>query len=139
MNLKYPYLYCGNIGTKCPEKLPDGRCKLTERLDKQERCPDSVVVENPESGFLIKYLYHIYNAGPRIISTTLKPMQTYPNNLYCGQIDKHCPHQTPGGKCKKHENMPGEADCPHQIYLTEDLELITRLLQFVHRDKENQK
>ena len=137
--MKFPYLYCGNIGTNCPDKMPDGRCKRTEKLDTVERCPDSVVVTSPESGFLIKYLYHIRSNGERIITTTAQPMQTYPNNLYCGQIEKHCPHQTPGGKCKLHENMPGEADCPHQIYLTEDLELITRLLQFVHRDKENQK
>ena len=66
-------------------------------------------------------------------------MQTYPNNLYCAQIEKHCPHQTPGGKCKLHENMPGEGGCKHEIYLTEEMELATRLLQFIHRDKDKQK
>lgn len=137
--MKYPYLYCGNIGTKCPEKMADGRCKLTERIPDVERCPDSVVVESPESGFLIKCLYHIRSNKPRVITTTAAPMQTHPNNLYCSQIDRHCAHQTPGGKCKLHENMPGEMDCPHGIYLNEEMELITRLLQFVHRDKEKQK
>ena len=137
--MKFPYLYCGNIGTKCPEKLPDGRCKLTERIPDVERCPDSVVVENPESGFLIKYLYNIRSGTPHIITTTTQPMQTYPNNLYCTQIDRACPHQTPGGKCKLHENIPCAADCPNEIYLTEEMELITRLMQFVHRDKDKQK
>lgn len=137
--MKYPYLFCSNIGAKCPDKLPDGRCQRTEKLDTVERCPDSVVVTSPESGFLIKYLYYIRSNAPRVISTTAQPMETYPNDLYCTQIEKHCPHQTPGGKCKLHENMPGEGDCPHQIYLTEDFELITRLLQFVHRDKDKHK
>lgn len=139
MKLKYPYLYCGNIGTKCPEKLPDGRCKLTEQFPDVERCPDSVIVESPDMGFLIKYLYLIRSNEPRVITTTVAPMQTFPNNLYCAQVEKHCPHQTPGGKCKLHENMPGSGDCPHEIYLTEEMELITRLLQFVHRDKEKHK
>ena len=137
--MKYPYLYCGNIGTKCPEKMSDGRCKLTERLDEVEQCPDSVVVENPDMGFLIKYLYYIRSGAPRVISTTAQPIKTYPDGLYCGQIDKHCPHQTPGGKCKLHENMPGEKDCGFGIYLSAEMELVTRLLQFVHRDKDKQK
>ena len=137
--MKYPYLYCGNIGTKCPEKLPDGRCKLTERIPDVERCPDSVIVESPDMGFLIKYLYYIRSNAPRVISTTHKPMDVFPDRLYCSQIEKHCPHQTPGGKCKLHENMPGEKDCEHGVYLTEEMELITRLLQFIHRDKEKQK
>ena len=137
--MKFPYLYCGNITTKCPEKMVDGRCKLTERLDEAGQCPDSVLVENPDMGFLIKYLYYIRSGAPRIISTTTQPMQTYPNNLYCAQIEKHCPHQTPGGKCKLHENMPGEGGCKHEIYLTEEMELAIRLLQFIHRDKDKQK
>lgn len=137
--MKFPYLYCGNITTKCPEKMMDGRCKLTERLDEAGQCPDSVLVENPDMGFLIKYLYYIRSGAPRIISTTTQPMQTYPNNLYCAQIEKHCPHQTPGGKCKLHENMPGEGGCKHEIYLTEEMELAIRLLQFIHRDKDKQK
>ena len=137
--MKYPYLYCGNIGTFCPEKLPDGRCKLTERIPDTEPCPDSVVVENPEIGFFIKQLYYIRSSAPRIITTTTKPMETYPNNLYCTQIDRFCPHQTPGGKCKLHENMPGQGDCPHGIYLAPEMELLTRLIQFVHFDKEKQK
>lgn len=137
--MKFPYLYCGNIGTKCPDKMPDGRCKRTEKLDTVEPCPDSVVVTSPESGFLIKYLYFIHSDAPRVITTTAQPMQTYPNNLYCGRIDKQCPHQTPGGKCKLHENIPCAADCPNEMHLTEEMELITRLMQFVHRDKEKQK
>ena len=137
--MKFPYLYCGNITTKCPEKMADGRCKLTERLDEAGRCPDSVLVENPDMGFIIKYLYHIRSGAPRVISTTAKPMQIYPNNLYCTQIEKNCPHQTPGGKCKLHENMPEEGGCKHEIYLTEEMELATRLLQFIHRDKDKQK
>ena len=137
--MKFPYLYCGNITTKCPEKMMDGRCKLTERLDEVGQCPDSVLVENPDMGFLIKYLYYIRSGAPRVISTTTQPMQTYPNNLYCAQIEKHCPHQTPGGKCKLHENMPGEGGCKHEIYLTEEMELAIRLLQFIHRDKDKQK
>ncbi len=137
--MKYPYLYCGNIGTKCPEKMADGRCKLTERLDECERCPDSVVVENPDMGFLIKYLYHIRSGSPRVITTTAQPIKTYPDNLYCTQIDKHCPHQTPGGKCKLYENMPGDANCSNGIYLSPEMELVTRMLQFIHRDLDKQK
>ena len=137
--MKFPYLYCGNITTKCPEKMADGRCKLTERLDEAGRCPDSVLVENPDMGFIIKYLYHIRSDAPRVISTTAQPMETYPNDLYCTQIEQHCPHQTPGGKCKLHENIRCAAKCPNELPLTSDMELIVRLLQFVHRDKDKQK
>ena len=103
--MKYPYLFCSNIGVNCPDKLPDGRCKRTRKLDSVERCDDSIVVEDKNMGFLIKYLYHIRSDAPRVISTTAQPMETYPNDLYCTQIEQHCPHQTPGGKCKLHENI----------------------------------
>ena len=137
--MKYPYLYCGNITTKCPEKMPDGRCKLTERLDECERCPDSVVVTSPDMGFLIKYMYHIHNNGARVIPATFRREQSYPDNLFCGQIDKQCPYQSPGGKCKAHEYMPERGDCPHEVYLSEEAELTARLLQFIHRDLDKQK
>lgn len=137
--MKYPYLFCSNIGVKCPDKLPDGRCKRTRKLDTVERCDDSIVVADKNMGFLIKYLYHIRSDAPRVISTTAQPMETYPNDLYCTQIEQHCPHQTPGGKCKLHENIRCAAKCPNELPLTPDMELIVRLLQFVHRDKNKQK
>lgn len=137
--MKYPYLFCSNIGVNCPDKLPDGRCKRTRKLDTVERCDDSIVVEDKNMGFLIKYLYHIRSDAPRVISTTAQPMETYPNDLYCTQIEQHCPHQTPGGKCKLHENIRCASKCPNELPLTPDMELIVRLLQFVHRDKDKQK
>ncbi len=136
---KYPYLFCGNIGTRCPEKLPDGRCKLTERLDEVDRCPDSVMVENPDCGLVIRYLYSIRNNVPRVIVNTSMPLRNHPDTLYCGQIDKTCPHQTPGGKCKRYENIPDYGPCEHQVYLTPEMELAVRLLQFAHRDSQKQK
>lgn len=137
--MKLPYLYCGNINTKCPEKMPDGRCKLTERLDECERCPDSVVVETPEHDFVIRYLYSIRNNVPRLVTINSQPMRTYPDNLYCGKLDDHCPHQTPDGKCKRLENIPDYGPCKDELYLSSEMELITRLLQCAHRDKQKQK
>lgn len=133
--MKFPYLYCGKICGECTDKMADGRCARTERLDTEERCPDSVLVQTPKVGFVIKYLYRIVNDAPRIISTTAKPMQTYPERLYCAKIEDHCPHQTPGGKCKLYENMPDAAPCKHEMFLDQEQELVVRYLQQLHKQK----
>ena len=139
--MKYPWLYCGNITGKCEHKQKDGRCAQSEQLMNGvgEMCNDAVVVTNADMGFLIKYLYCVRNRTPRVITTTARPINNYPNQLYCTKIDEMCPHQTPGGKCKLIENLPCERDCEHAMLINEEVELATRLIQFLHRDLEKQK
>jgi hypothetical protein len=135
-------LYCGNIGRKCPNKTVDGRCTtcgIMTEFEESKPCEHVVGVTDNQNKFLIKYLYNIHNDTPRVVSIVSKPIDVYPNDLYCAKIDSDCSYLTPGGKCAKVQCLMGRdtsTTCEHQITLDSESELVVRLMQFIHRDKE---
>ncbi len=131
--------YCGNISIKCPHKTTDGVCKTDGYSEEQHaKCDFAVEPTSVETGFIIKHLYNIYNGTPSVIDTASGIHRTWPFNLYCSQIEKMCPYQTLGGKCNRPECLVYDQNCEHQIDLCKDTELMTRLLQRIHKRLEKQ-
>jgi hypothetical protein len=131
--------YCGNIQKNCPNKTQDGVCKVDGYLPETcTTCKFLVETDFPEIDFLIKYAYNIYNGTKSVINISNGIYGTWPENLYCEQIEKFCPHQTLGGKCNRRECLIYDQNCPSQIDFGKDIELITRLLQRIHIKIENQ-
>lgn len=137
--------YCGNIGKKCPNKSIDGRCRTDGKINEYGEnldCEHAVNIADGTNRFLIESLYKVHNGAPRAIPVTSKPIEVYPDKLYCARIEVSCAYQSPGGKCTLVQFMEGRdasTKCDDQIYLDKEPELITRLIQFVHRDVEQLK
>jgi hypothetical protein len=134
--------YCGNIGRKCPNKTVDGYCTtggIVTEDDVSSPCEHVVDVADEKNQFLIKYLYNVHNDIPRVVSIVPKPIDVYPNDLYCSDTKSNCTYLALGGKCAKVQCLMGRdtpTNCEHQITLDTESELVVRLIQFVHRDKE---
>ena len=134
--------YCGNIGRECPNKTVDGRCITNGKnaeYEENQLCEHVVDVADQKNIFLIKYLYNVHNDTPRIVSIAHKPIEVFPNDLYCTKIESDCTYLSLGGKCTMVQFMQGRSlstSCKHQITLDPESELVVRLIQFIHRDKE---
>ena len=144
--MKSSCVYCGAIGKKCPNKIAGGRCKTdgktTNEYDKIQDCEHAVNIVNRTNRFFVEYLYKIRNGAPRHISVVSTPVNNYPEDLYCTHIDEMCPYQSPGGKCTLIQCMEGRdssTQCDYQMNFDKEPELITRLIQFVHKDIEQLK
>ena len=132
--------FCGRIGYKCPNKTFDGLCISDGIINENgtpRHCGQDVVVENENMQFFVKYLYTARSDKPRQIMVRSEPVKVYPDNLYCTLIDTSCPYQSPGGKCTIVQFLEGREEstvCDHQMYLDQETELVTRLIQYVHMD-----
>lgn len=138
--MKTKNLYCGRIGYDCPNKGFDGRCKTCghiEEFDEFKDCEHVVEVKDDKMNLLVRHLYMVRSDTKRAITTASIPEKVYPNDLYCSYVETVCPYQAHGGKCTLVQCMPsGITNCGYQITLDKETELVERLIQFIHFDKE---